>query len=127
MKETNGASSVNSAEALFGIKVNRPEPEWVLSLLEEQGFGKIEVPNLQRKNIDTHEYLIYSGEDEPKTIHADTAIEAMEQSELESADKIVHANCRLDDVIKQDRLEQINGEEAKPSAEEPPAAEPPAE
>jgi hypothetical protein len=82
-------------------------PAWENEMLYEQGFAELELNKLKLKGADKNEYLVFANEDEFKAVEAETATLAMEKSETPNPHKITHEHCRLDDIIKLEKLEFV--------------------
>lgn len=80
---------------------------WEQKMLDEQGFSLQKIRHLKVKSGGNNEYYIFSDDNEFKTVEAETALTAIEKGEVPSPFKVVHAHCRLEDIIPQDKLEYV--------------------
>jgi hypothetical protein len=115
---------LNASEKLEPIHLHNTDalngfPEEDQQMLIEQGFDSLDLPLLKRKGAETNEYYVYSSESEFKTITAETATLAMASSEIPLPLRIIHAHCRIKDIVESERLEFI--EKPEPIIEVPEA------
>lgn len=95
-------------------------------------FGELSLPKLQLKNPPQQEYIIYKTPEEFTVIQADTALEAITQSQIEVPYKILHPGNRLACIIeyaklqrtKAEAVEQAQSAEATPETASEQAAQP---
>lgn len=93
-------------------------PEWERDMLAKQGFNGVDLPKLSRKRGAASEYYVYSDKDEFKSIEADTAVIAIEKSELEQPYKVVPAHKRIDDIVQNEDLEYVENNPASATSDE---------
>lgn len=58
-------------------------------------FAPISLSLLERKRSSGREYYVYSDEETFKVVQAETAIKAIEASEIQAPLKVLHAHCRM--------------------------------
>src|SRR4051812_45287969 len=85
-------------------------PVWQGGSPDEQGYRNIPLPKLRRHDARSDEYHVYSSETEFKSVMADSAVNAVTESEIAEPIKVVHANSRLADVMDTKLLELIEAD-----------------
>jgi hypothetical protein len=74
------------------------DPDWIYH------FNILSVPAMERKNKGSKRYHVYKNATEFEEVEASTAQEALRKSGIETPNKLLITNLRIDDIMKQGDL-----------------------
>lgn len=96
-------------------------PIWRGGSPDEQGYKNLDLPRLKRHEAKSNEYHVYTSKTEYKAVLAESAVNAVAESQVSTPVKVVHAHSRIADVMDTKTLEYIGTEEEEKNATEEPA------